>query len=82
MKVYVLIEMSHGEDPCSLDNTKVFANYEDAKKAIKECYEAVLDDVEGYELLENEIDESSYFVQIEDSEWTTYSGVVLEREVE
>lgn len=81
-KVYVLIELSHGEDPCSLDNTKVFADYEKAKEALKECYEAVLEDVDGYELLENDVDESSYFIQIEDGEWTTYSGLILEREVE
>ena len=82
MKVYVLIELSHGEDPCSLDNTIVFADYEKAKKALKECYEATLDDVEGYDLLENEFDESSYEIQIDDGEWTQYHGAILEREVE
>lgn len=79
-KVYILSEISHGEEWSN--NIIVFADYEDAKKALKECYEAVLQDVDDCELLENEFDEDHYFIQvdIEGNDWTT-SCCIIEKEV-
>ena len=82
MKVYVLIETSNGEVPNSLDTVRVFKTEEDALTALKNCYEDILDMVDGYDFIENEFDGSSYLVQIEDSNDTIYEGFVKVHEVE
>lgn len=81
MKVYVLVENSSGEVRNSLDRVMVFSSKEEAQKELKESYEQLLKDVEGYDLDQNEFDVNSYSVILEDDNWTIYEGTIFESEV-
>ena len=81
MTVYVLVELSCGEVRNSLDNVKVFDSYEKATAALKECYERLLEDVDGYDFEQNEFDGDSYSVILDDDEWSIYEGCISIREV-
>ena len=80
--VYVLIAHSCGEVKNSLDDVKVFDTEEKATAALKECYESLLKDVDGYDFEQNEFYGDSYSVILEDDDWSIYEGCIIVTEVE
>ena len=85
MKVYTVIEISSSDDiKASLDTTKAFLSYEDARKMLQSNYTALIDVLNTYgEVIQKELYESYYSILLEEDDCSTvYEGYIKELEVE
>ena len=82
MKVFLVIKISHGEIPVELDKNFAFDTQEKARKKLNELYEEVLEDVEGYDIIDNYKSNDAFTVSIDDDEGSVYEGYVKEVEVQ
>ena len=81
-KVNIVVKISTGEDRLALDETEVFDTYEKAKEYLEKLYHETLDDVEGYDLLDDELGENYFIVEIDDDYSTKYYGRIKVREIQ
>lgn len=80
-KVYVVVKISTGEDRLGLDETEVFDIYEKAKEYLEKLYHETLDDVADYDLLDDELGENYFVIQIDDEYDTQYYSRIKVREI-
>ena len=81
MKVYTIIKISSGEERLELDEVEVFDTHEKAVEGLKKLYEETLEEVEGYDLLIDELEDTYFTIQIDDDYATEYYGRLKVREV-
>ena len=84
-KVYVLTEMSSGEDcRLSLDQTRVFTTRKVATEKLAMDYNKLIKDISGYgEITQNVYDGIYYSVILEEDDGDTiYEGSIQELDVE
>ena len=81
MKAYTVIKISTGDERLELDEVEVFDTYEKAVEGLKQLYEETLEDVEGYDLLVDDLDDTYFSIQIDDDYATEYYGRLKVREV-
>lgn len=81
MTIYNVIIISHGEVPLSLDGVYTFTSEKDARKKLKERYNNVISDVEGYEITDEEFGDKYYRVEIDDDEGSIYEGYIRKTEL-
>lgn len=85
MKVYTVIEISSSDDvKASLDTTKAFSSYEDARKMLQNSYVDLTNGLDAYgEVVQKELYGNYYSVTLEEDDCSTiYEGYIRELEVE
>lgn len=83
MKVYIVTELSSGEERLSFDSQSVFLKRSDAIKELKRIYKIIKSYCKYGEVIQDEYDITTYSVILEDDDGDTiYEGYIIEKEVE
>lgn len=82
MKIYVLTEISSGENPLEFDNQEVYTDKEKAKQALVDKYLARIKMSTGYDTFGKDFRSNGYRIVIADDDTTTiYEGYLKEYEI-
>ena len=82
MKIYVLTEISSGDNPLEFDNQEVYTDKKKAKQALVDKYLAKIKMSTGYEVFGKDFHTNEYRIVIADDDTTTiYEGYLKEYEI-
>jgi hypothetical protein len=82
MKVYTVTKVSSGEVRLEVDAVEVCATKAEAKKVLKRFYKDVLEDVDGYDIIDKEFGNDTFTVEIDDDYSSQYYGEINVSEIQ
>ena len=82
MTLYVVTIVSHGEVVIELDGTYCFSSMKKARAKLNDCYENILEDVEGYDILDDDKEPNYYSIMLDDDDGSVYEGYINEVELD